>query len=165
MARLRSSAHFGTTRSGQRCMARCAQSYLPMQSASQVDFSSFCHGLCWGTRRQSGAKLMITPSSRSGFQSGATRFTSSRKARNSSTKASCASIALRARRSCDQRPLSSEALFRDMNSHISCAYRRCWRGCSFATRVPSRGRRMIHGFRSHEEAASRTLSAAASRMD
>ena len=30
MARLRSFAHFGTTRSGQRCIARWAQSYLPV---------------------------------------------------------------------------------------------------------------------------------------
>src|SRR4051812_43507255 len=29
MARLRSSAHLGITRSGQRCIAKCAQSYLP----------------------------------------------------------------------------------------------------------------------------------------
>ena len=81
MARLRSLAHFGTTRSGQRCIARCAQSYLPSQSASHVAFNSFCQALCWGTSRQRGAKLMMTPSSRFGFQSGATRFTSSRNVR------------------------------------------------------------------------------------
>ena len=57
MARLRSVAHLGTTRSGHRCIARCAQSYLPAQRASHVALSSFCQGLCWGTRRQSGAKL------------------------------------------------------------------------------------------------------------
>ena len=45
MARLRSLAHFGTTRSGQRCIARWAQSYLPSQSASQVDFELLLPGL------------------------------------------------------------------------------------------------------------------------
>ena len=38
-------------------MARCAQSYLPSQSASQVAFNSFCHALCCGTSRQSGREV------------------------------------------------------------------------------------------------------------
>src|SRR5439155_7877031 len=45
MARLRSVAHFGTTRSGLRCIARCAQSYLPAASSSHLAFSSFCQVL------------------------------------------------------------------------------------------------------------------------
>ena len=57
MARLRSFAHLGTTRSGQRRIARWAQSYFPSQSASQVAFSSFCQDLCWGTSRQSGREV------------------------------------------------------------------------------------------------------------
>src|SRR6266849_383579 len=46
IARLRSVAHFGRTRSGHRCIARCTQSCSPSQSASQVAFSSCCHCLC-----------------------------------------------------------------------------------------------------------------------
>ena len=95
MARLRSAAHFGTTRSGQRYIARCAQSYLPSHKASHVDLTSFCQSLCCGTSLHNGAKLMTTPSSRFGLHSGATRFTSSRKTRNSSTNASCVASVLR----------------------------------------------------------------------
>jgi hypothetical protein len=38
-------AHLGTTRSGQRCIPRCAQSYLPAASSSHLALSSFCQGL------------------------------------------------------------------------------------------------------------------------
>ena len=39
------SAHLGTTRSGQRCIASCAQSYLPAASSSHFFFSSRCQAL------------------------------------------------------------------------------------------------------------------------
>src|SRR3954469_5857678 len=42
IARLRSVAHFGTTRSGQRCIATCDQSYFPATSSFQLLRSSFC---------------------------------------------------------------------------------------------------------------------------
>src|SRR5260370_34329157 len=45
MARLRSVAHLGTTRSGHRCIATWAQSYLPATSSSHLVRSSFCQTL------------------------------------------------------------------------------------------------------------------------
>ena len=95
MARLRSVAHLGTTRSGQRCIARCAQSYLPATSSSQRLLSSFCQALCGHQAPERRASTSTMPSSRSGSQSGATRRTSSAKARSSSTKASWAAISAR----------------------------------------------------------------------
>ena len=64
----------------------CAQSYSAPTSSSHFSLSSFCQGLCCGTSRQSGAIANTTPSLSVGFHRGATRFTSSRNVRNSSTK-------------------------------------------------------------------------------
>ena len=48
MARLRSVAHFGTTRSGHRCIARCAQSYLPAAELVPVGLQLLLPGLVLG---------------------------------------------------------------------------------------------------------------------
>ena len=70
MARLRSSWHLGTTRPDRRRIARCAQSKSPRASLAHLSRRSRCQPRGRGVSRQRGAKLMITPSLRLGFQSG-----------------------------------------------------------------------------------------------
>jgi hypothetical protein len=94
MAKERSVAHFGTTRSGHRCMARCDQSYSPATS-SRHDSSAFERDCRCGISRWSGAALTTTPSSTAGFHSRAHRSSSTASARSSSTSPSAAAISAR----------------------------------------------------------------------